>query len=89
MPDETNGRVTLYSTEPCGHCRNAKALLADHGVDYEEVNLGKNPEGRAKLVQRTGLMTFPQLIVGDEVVGGLREMLQLEREGRLEKVLSS
>ena len=43
MPDGT--KVTLYTTEPCGFCRQAKSLLESRGVDYREVNLAKNPEG--------------------------------------------
>ena len=27
-------------------------------------------DGRAELAQRTGMMTFPQVIIGDELVGG-------------------
>ncbi len=42
MPDTS--QVTVYTTEPCGFCRQAKALLAARGVDYVEVNLVKDPE---------------------------------------------
>ena len=41
MADE-NG-VVLYTTEPCGFCRQAKTLLQTRGVDYREVNLAKDP----------------------------------------------
>ena len=41
----------MYTTEPCGYCRVAKALLAKRNVPYEEVNLAKDPEGRAELVR--------------------------------------
>jgi glutaredoxin 3 len=77
-------RVIVYSTEPCGHCRNAKALLASRGIDFEEINLAKDPDGRDELVRRTGLLTFPQVLVDGEPVGGFRELLALERTGGLE-----
>ena len=41
---DTNG-VILYTTEPCGFCRQAKALLQARGIDYTEVNLAKDPVG--------------------------------------------
>ena len=47
-------KITVYSTEPCGYCRNAKALLAKRGVDYEEINLAKDPDGRAELARAPG-----------------------------------
>ena len=42
--------VILYTTDPCGFCRQAKALLQSRGVDYTEINLAKDPQGRADLV---------------------------------------
>jgi len=76
-------RITMYSTEPCGFCRNAKALLASRGLDYEEINLAKDPDGRAELARRTGLMTFPQIVVDGETLGGFRELVELDRAGGL------
>jgi glutaredoxin 3 len=75
--------VTVYTTEPCAHCRNAKALLERRGIAYVEVNLAKDPDGRVELAQRTGMMTFPQIVVGDEPLGGLEELLAADRAGRL------
>jgi glutaredoxin 3 len=75
--------ITVYSTEPCGHCRDAKALLQKRGVDYEEINLAKDPDGRAKLAQRTGLMSFPQVVIEGRTLGGFRELVELDRSGGL------
>jgi glutaredoxin 3 len=85
MPD--GNRVIVYTTEPCGFCRQAKALLTNRGVDYDEVNLAKNPGGRADLVNRTGQMTFPQVLVGERAIGGFRELLEADRDGTLESLL--
>jgi glutaredoxin 3 len=76
-------RVTIYTTEPCGYCRTAKALLDKRGVAYEEINLAKDPSGRAELVQLTGMMTFPQVIIDGEPIGGYQELAQADRAGRL------
>jgi len=85
---DRNG-VTLYTTEPCGFCKQAKALLQARGVDYSEVNLAKDPEGRADLVALTGQMTFPQVVVGGRSIGGFRELLEADRAGRLEDLLAA
>ena len=82
------GKVTVYTTDPCGFCRQAKALLESRGVDYEEVSLTKDPDGRARLVQRTGQMTFPQIIAGGRVIGGFRELLEADRDGTLVEILA-
>ncbi len=86
MPD-ANG-VTVYTTEPCGFCRQAKTLLTARGVNYEEVNLAKDAEGRARLVALTGQMTFPQVLIGERAIGGFRELLEADRAGTLEQLLA-
>ena len=87
MSDE-NG-VVLYTTEPCGFCRQAKALLQARGFSYREVNLAKDPDGRADLVALTGQMTFPQIVVGARAIGGFRELLEADRSGGLEDLLAA
>jgi len=84
-----SGGVILYTTEPCGFCRQAKALLAARGVEYAEVNLAKDPDGRADLVAVTGQMTFPQIVVGERAIGGFRELLEADRDGRLDDLLAA
>ena len=79
-------RVTIYTTEACGYCRTAKALLERRAIPYEEINLARDPDGRTKLVQRTGMMTFPQVIIDDRPIGGYQELSAAERAGRLEEL---
>ena len=76
-------RVTVYTTEPCGYCRTAKALLDRRGVPYEEINLAKDAEGRAQLVALTGMMTFPQVLVDGSPLGGFQELAAADRSGGL------
>jgi glutaredoxin 3 len=81
--------LTLFTTEPCSFCRNAKALLQKRGVPYEEINLSKDPEGRAELARRTGLMTFPQILVDGRAIGGFRELLAADQDGVLEELATA
>ena len=76
-------RVTVYTTEPCGYCRTAKALLDRRGVPYDEINLAKDAAGRSELVARTGMMTFPQVMLDGEPLGGFQELVMADRSGRL------
>lgn len=81
-------KITVYTTEPCGYCRQAKALLSKRGLSYDEINLAMNADGRAELAQRTGMMTFPQVIIGDQVVGGFTELLSADQSGRLAELVA-
>jgi glutaredoxin 3 len=76
-------RMKVYTTDPCGYCRTAKALLAKRRIAYEEINLARDPEGRAELVRLTGMMTFPQFVIDDKPLGGYQELVRADREGAL------
>ena len=79
-------RVIVYTADPCRRCGNAKALLDARGIAYEEVNLAKDPDGRAELVRLTGLMTFPQVVVDGESIGGYDELEAALAAGRLDEL---
>lgn len=82
-------KVTVYTTQLCARCGNAKAILSRRGIEFEEINLSKDPVGRAQLVQRTGLMTFPQIVVEETTLGGLDDLVAADADGRLEKLLAA
>ena len=81
--------VTVYTTENCPFCTRAKQLLDTRGVQYEEINLERDPRGRQELVEKTGMMTFPQVLVGEELIGGFTETLAADRSGRLQQLLAA
>jgi glutaredoxin 3 len=84
MPD-----ITVYTTDPCSFCSRVKQLLTARGLPFTEVNLAKDADGRAELASRTGMMSFPQVIVGDEVIGGFQETLAADRSGRLRELAAA
>jgi glutaredoxin 3 len=81
--------VTVYTTEPCSYCARAKGLLKARGVEFSEVNLARDPEGRVELAKQTGMMTFPQVIIGGELVGGFTEVQAAAESGRLDELLAA
>ncbi len=80
--------VILYSTDPCSFCARAKELLAKRDIPFEEINLAKDPAGREELLQRTGMLSFPQVIIDGTVIGGFRELVMADQSGRLEELAS-
>ncbi len=81
--------VTVYTTVACPYCVRAKALLDARGISYEEIHLGRDPETRAELAQRTGMMTFPQILVGEELIGGYDELAAADQSGRLAEMTAA
>ena len=82
-------KITVYTTEPCGYCRQAKALLTKRGLSYDEINLARDADGRVELARRTGMMTFPQVVIGEELVGGFDQLLEADRSGRLAALIAA
>ncbi|MBV9311943.1 MAG: glutaredoxin [Solirubrobacterales bacterium] len=81
--------ITVYTTDACSKCVTAKKLLGRRGIGFQEVNLTKDPDGRAELSRRTGMITFPQIVIDDETLGGLEQLLAADREGRLSQLLAA
>jgi glutaredoxin 3 len=81
--------VTLYTTDHCARCVTAKALLGKRGVGYEEINLAKDPDGRAELARRTGMVTFPQIVIDGDSIGGLDDLVAADRAGRLKGLIAA
>lgn len=78
--------VVVYSTEPCSFCARVKGLLQARGVEFTEVNLSKDPQGRIELAGRTGMMSFPQVVVDGDLLGGFSEVQAAAENGRLEEL---
>lgn len=79
-------KVFLYALSTCGHCRAAKQLLNDHGVQYDfvDVDLLSRDELREVLVEVAKInpqKSFPTIIIGDTVIVGNREAEILEALG--------
>jgi glutaredoxin 3 len=82
-------RITVYSTEPCSFCSRVKGMLDSRGVEFTEINLSKDPAGRMELVSKTGMMSFPQVLVGDRLIGGFAELHAAAEDGRLDELLAA
>jgi glutaredoxin 3 len=81
--------VTVYTTDYCPYCRSAKALLNKRGVAYEEINLARDADARNKLQELTGMVTFPQIVIGEQPIGGFDQLLAADRAGRLPALLAA
>jgi glutaredoxin 3 len=79
-------RITMYTTAWCGYCVRAKALLEGRGLAYEEIRMDDDPAFRAKLLERTGRWTVPQILIDGNPIGGYSELWQLDRAGELDEI---
>lgn len=80
--------ITLYTTAICPYCVAAKNFLRSKGMDWTEVRIDRDPEARARMLERARRTSVPQIFVGDTHVGGYDDMIALHREGRFEPLVA-
>ncbi|MBW2061144.1 MAG: glutaredoxin family protein [Deltaproteobacteria bacterium] len=71
-------KIRLYALSTCSHCKSAKKLLNDHGVEYDmvEVDLASGEEQKAileEVKQCNSALTFPTIVIGEKVIIGFHE----------------
>jgi len=82
-------RILLYTTPYCGFWLAAKRLLVTKGLDFEEIDVGFDPEKRTEMTSRSGGgYTVPQIFIHGRHVGGYDELAALERAGELDAWLA-
>ncbi len=58
--------LTVYTAPWCGDCRIAKRWLAQHNINYKEINIEEVPGAAEEVVQRTGKRAIPQFVLNGE-----------------------
>jgi glutaredoxin 3 len=83
-------KVEIYSSPFCGYCARAKSLLGRKNVGYIEYDVLADSSKRDEMVERAGgRTTVPQIFIDDRHVGGCDELHELDREGRLDALISA
>lgn len=82
--------ITIYTKSWCPYCIRAKALLSSKGASFDEIDIEKQPQERARMIERAGgRTTVPQIFVGGHHVGGADDLDALEAAGRLDALLGA
>ena len=82
-------RIILYTTEWCGYCIRAKALLDARGLTYDEVSLDHDPAFRQRVFDMGHRWTVPLVTIDGEPIGGYDELAALDRSGLLAERLAA
>ncbi len=80
--------VVIYSTPWCPYCVRAKRLLNDKGVSFTDIDVSADPALRQEMTRLSGRTSVPQIWIGEVHVGGCDDLYALERQRRLDELLS-
>ena len=62
--------VTIYSTPSCHFCHMAKDFFKANAVIYTEHDVAGDAEKRKEMVEKSGQMGVPVIIIGEELIVG-------------------
>ena len=88
---ETNDIILFMKGTPdfpqCGFSSRSSAALTECGVEFSFINVLAEPEVRENLHRYADWPTFPQLYIGNELVGGCDIVMELYENGELKKMV--
>ncbi len=62
--------VTIYTTPSCHFCHMSKEFFKANGVTYTEVDVAADAAKRAEMIDKSGQMGVPVIMIGDDLVVG-------------------
>ena len=71
---ENKMQAILWSKYHCPYCDQAKALLKQKGIAFEERKIGDGYTREELLEAVPGARTVPQIFLDDKLIGGFTEL---------------
>ena len=63
-------KVVIYTTPTCHFCHMAKDYFQANGIKYEEYDVAASMEKRKEMMEKSGQLGVPVIIIDDQVVVG-------------------
>ena len=74
-------KVVIYSTPTCPWCKRTKEYLSEKNISYLEYDVAENKDAAKEMIQKSGQMSVPVIIIDNEIVVGFNQ-------ARLDSLLS-
>lgn len=62
--------VTIYTTPTCHFCQMSKEYFKANNVNYTEINVAADLEKRQEMIQKSGQMGVPVIMIGEDMIIG-------------------
>ena len=83
-------KIDIYTSPFCGFCHEAKELLRDKGLAFNEIDIIAEPNRRKEMIDRaSGQKTVPQIFIDNNHIGGCDDLYSLNARGKLDPLLGS
>ena len=82
-------KVEIYTKSWCPYCTRAKTHLDRKGVAYREIDVTTDAMHELEMVKRSNQFTVPQIFINGRHLGGSDDLLDADRSGYLDELLSN
>ncbi len=66
-------KVVIYSTPTCPYCKKAKEYFSQKGISYVDYDVAGDRDKAREMIQKSGQMGVPVIMIGDEIVVGFNQ----------------
>ena len=66
-------KVVIYSTPTCTFCKAAKDFFTENRVEYQDIDVSVDEAARNEMVEKSGQMGVPVIVIGEEMTVGFDE----------------
>lgn len=73
MAEKATRQIVIYSTPTCPICKRAKEYLTKKGIPYQEIDVAGDRKAVQEMIQKSGQMGVPVIIVDDEIMVGFNQ----------------
>lgn len=67
-------KAVIWSKDNCAYCDQAKALMAQHSIEFEERKVGQGFTREDLLAAVPTARTVPQIFLNEELIGGFEQL---------------
>ncbi len=68
-------KISIYTTPYCHYCKLAKEYFKSKGLTWDEFDVMANPAKANEMIEKTGQMGVPVILIDDKVVVGFNRPL--------------
>ena len=62
--------VKVYSTSSCPYCHRAKDYLKENNVQFEDIDVGADPDAGKEMIDKSGQMGVPVIDIDGQIIVG-------------------
>ncbi|KAF3329241.1 Glutaredoxin [Carex littledalei] len=82
------GRIVIYTQLGCQECKTVRSFMRKKRLSFVEINIDVFPSRKLELEKKYGSYVVPRVYFNDVLIGGLKELSDMEASGLLDNKIN-